>query len=483
MREKFRCHPSIILENISGIFIFLILLTISSYDDIAVLLTEGGVIIIMSILVLLSFIIIYNILIWYKTYISIEENTIIIKRNTIVSNENTYGIKNISSINLDQNVFERMIGTYKVKIDTDSLSTANDTDIEIVLSKEKAYEFKKNILGLMNMEKSKSIDNENKDISCDAELDFMKDDDIEYDLVYSTKDIIKHCLYSLQVRLIIFYLVVFLFTTEVLKELEGISSIGLSVIPIGIGILQPLIGNLLKYHKFSIKRLEDRLYISYGMFKKRKYTVPVNRINAINIKQSTISRIFKRYSVDIVTIGVGDDVSEGSKILLSSNREDFIKNIKILLPEISLGDDIALQKESKKSLIIRFFNITIYMTILGIVLYFITRLNYKIPYVFILGLVIFLGGLLIFYMIYITRGIYLGEDKLIISCGVFTKKISIIKYKKIQYMNVHKTPISSKLNLCNGKIYILASLGNDMRAIGYYDEDLFEKLGKKIISN
>ena len=82
------------------------------------------------------------------------------------------------------------------------------------------------------------------------------------------------------------------------------------------------------------------------MFNKRKYTVPINRINAINIKQPVISRIFKRYSVDIVTIGVGDNVAEGSQILLSSNKEDFMKNIKILLPELSLGEDYDFTKRT-----------------------------------------------------------------------------------------------------------------------------------------
>ena len=158
MKEKFRCHPSIILENLSGIITFFIILILPNLDDVTEILTKGGHIqnelITIGILGLLSFIIIYNILIWSKTSISIEENTIIIKRNTIISKENTYGIKNISNINLEQNIFERIIGTYKVKIDTDSLSIANDTDIEIVLSKEKAHEFKRNIMAIMDKEES-----------------------------------------------------------------------------------------------------------------------------------------------------------------------------------------------------------------------------------------------------------------------------------------------------------------------------------------
>ena len=89
---------------------------------------------------------IYNILVWRKTYISIDQGTIIIERNTINKKINTFGIKNIANINIEQNLFERIISTCKVKIDTDSLSTADQTDIEIVLKKNIADEFKRTIL-------------------------------------------------------------------------------------------------------------------------------------------------------------------------------------------------------------------------------------------------------------------------------------------------------------------------------------------------
>ena len=52
--------------------------------------------------------------------------------NTINKKINTFGIKNIANINIEQNIFERIISTCKVKIDTDSRSTADETDIEIV---------------------------------------------------------------------------------------------------------------------------------------------------------------------------------------------------------------------------------------------------------------------------------------------------------------------------------------------------------------
>lgn len=49
----------------------------------------------------------------------------------------------ISNINLEQNLFEMIMGTYTLKIDTSSLTTADNTDLEFVLKKEQAYWVKK----------------------------------------------------------------------------------------------------------------------------------------------------------------------------------------------------------------------------------------------------------------------------------------------------------------------------------------------------
>ena len=79
---------------------------------------------------------------WSKTWISIQDQAIVIDKHTLNGSQNTIGIRNISNINLEQNLFEMLMGTCKVKLDTGSLSTANSTDVTIVLKKAKAEAFK-----------------------------------------------------------------------------------------------------------------------------------------------------------------------------------------------------------------------------------------------------------------------------------------------------------------------------------------------------
>ncbi|WP_434798666.1 PH domain-containing protein [Terrisporobacter vanillatitrophus] len=490
--EKFRCHPSIIVEKACGVITALFFLFFTNLDDLEEM-AKGGynsenLLILGAILGVLALILIYNIVVWAKTFITIEENTIIIQRNTINSKENTFGIKNISNINLEQNVFERIIGTYKIKIDTDSLSTANSTDIEILLSKKHAYDFKNKVLSLMNNEKLKNVQSDENNININSLGDeiYFDYENIEYDIVYSVNDVLKHCFYNLSLFGFIFNLGMIgfvAFTSVGIDGVKGFFALALVLITSCISILKFFFGDLIRYYNFSIKREKDKLYISYGLLKMKKFAVPINRINALNIKQSCISRVFKKYQSDIVTIGVGDDKSEGSQILLSSNKEDFIRNMQILLPELNLEEYLNLERESKNHHIIKIIEIIFGTIFCSLILYCIYKFDTGLSPLLFLGIdfLIFLILVLSYYMSYITCGLYMGNDSMSVSWGVFAKKISIIKYEKVQYMNVRETPVSSKLGLCRGELHILASLGNGIRTLGYYNSSLFEKLKDKIL--
>lgn len=493
--DKFRCHPSIIVEKTWWIISCLFFIMITDIDNVKDMVLHDDfisiILIFFGVVVFLLFILIYNTFIWSKTFINIEENTIIVQRNTINSKINTYGIKNIANINLEQNIFERIIGTYKIKIDTDSLSTADTTDIEIVLSRKDAYEFKYNIEKLMNLETIECIEkqrhklNYNED-SENRQCNYLHDEEIDYDIVFSINDILKHCFYNFSIFGFIFGLSVFIFTLFIAtKADESMEIISLLIIITSLwSIIKFFIGDLIKYYKFSIKRLEDKLYISYGLLKKMKFTIPINRINAINIKQPIFCRIFQRYQVDISTIGVGDDESEGSQILLCSTKENFIKYINILLPEFRVGEELILARQDKNYYKIKIAETITVTMIISLIMYIIYKLNFGIDTLLLVGIniVVFLLLILIAYMSYITYGFYMGKENVAISQGIFSKNISIIKYKKLQYINIKKGPISSRFNLCHGKIYILANLGNEIKTIGYYDEVLFEELKNKILS-
>ena len=101
MENKFRCHPSIILEKIAGVLSIFIVIFVSNVDDVVDILETGkfqGNKILLIGTVILIVDAIYNFLVWRKTYISIQDGTIVLERNTINKKINTFGIKNIANI-------------------------------------------------------------------------------------------------------------------------------------------------------------------------------------------------------------------------------------------------------------------------------------------------------------------------------------------------------------------------------------------------
>ncbi len=474
-KEKFRCHPSIILEKTFVFVLLLIFIIIYNFDDVKKLIESGmtleKIVINITIITIFIFVLIYNIVIWKTTFISIENDTIVVKKNAIFYRKNTYGIKNISNINLEQNMLERMIGTYKIKIDTDSLSTANETDIEIILSKKKAQQFKNRVLQLMDIGKPESVKEETNYIR------------------YSFFSILKHCFFNISIIGLTFNLILIGVRFFISLNMDkNQSSFAITIIDITayFSIIRLFIGDLFKYYNFTIYRKEDSLYISYGLFKLRRFNIPISRINALNIRQTFISRLCKMYESSIVTIGIGDDKKEGSKILLYSSKEMFLKNMRTLIPEIDIEENLNFKKERKLSLIIRFFYIIISVIVLNITIIYISFIFKTLITIDIAIKInkIFLIIILLYnFLTYMTKGIYIGEYTVSVSRGLFIKYISIIDYRKIQYVKLRQTPISSVLKLSKGELHILAGLNKEKIKTGYYYNDIYKTIKNRLLKN
>lgn len=123
----------------------------------------------------------------HKTWITISGETLTVERNTIRSVKNTVGIKNISNVNLNQNLFEMLIGTCNLKLNTNSLSTADSTDIKLILKKKQGEELKQFL--------NRRIEELNTGIVIENEQEEVSND--KYDIEVTIKDIIKNGLLSL----------------------------------------------------------------------------------------------------------------------------------------------------------------------------------------------------------------------------------------------------------------------------------------------
>ncbi|MBQ9983394.1 MAG: PH domain-containing protein [Lachnospiraceae bacterium] len=490
-QNRFRCHASVIIENLGGVFWFAVLMLISSMDDLDLgevlsLLEEGNasakevLMIVGIILAIVLVVLAYNWVVWAKTWISIEKEAIVIERNLLNRKVNTIGMKNISNINMEQNIFERIIGTYKIKLDTNSATTADQTDVKIILSKAKAEWFKRQVMQRMNE-------------TCEE----VNEEAVEYDVQYKAKDIIMHCVYTASPGAVLFCLAFLVGCVVTLNSvntgavlLDGIINVLgslLAVIIVVGSVFQSLVKDFFVYFGFKARRQENKIYLTHGFFKKRQYTIAVDKINAVEIVSSTVSRVLRRQYVKVVCVGVGDEENENSMLLLSEKTDVMKEKLSILLPEFVIGEPTIISRH-KKSMWSELLSLLVCFILFGAIAVLLGGMNvleieqmWVRVVIVIACIVIWLLVLLADCLSFKTAGIGLEENNLLVVLGTYSKTSTWIPYSKIQEIEYSQGPIARHFGYASGVIYILATMIDSINATSYFDVEVFEQIRAKML--
>lgn len=485
---KFRNHISIIVERIGSFFVVLFVMLIteisqSRKED----LEEAGAVVMKSgitwlaaggLAALLLVIILWQLVVWSKTYISIQENTIVIERNTMNQKKNVIGIKNISNINTEQNLFERLMGTCKVKLDTNSLSTADKTDVKIVLKKADAEKFRYEVLKLMQHE----------DGLAEEEMKEM-----EYDFAADLGDIIVHGLFSINLLSVLVLIGCIAGTVEALTTAlaQGNGAMDISsmlfrfiaVFVISISALWDIVKGFIKYYDFKVKRQGDKLYLKYGLLKKVNYTIPTDKIQAVRVNQSLLARIAGWYMAEIVNVGMGDDTGEEKSFLVLYCRKGKMKeSIQTLLPEFQGVLEEPVERQPAAVWLAWLPGICM----LGLFLAAGAIAGKELAPEYTRQMLYGAAGIFVFAAVllacrYATAGTRLEEHHLVLANGYFKKHVAYIRCSKIQHVQMQQNFIAKWLKIQKGTVYLLASAANKVQGMPYFQELEAEVLKERIL--
>lgn len=507
--KKFRCHFSIIIEQCGKAITSVLILAFLNLGD---LFTEdfdvssdgwiAALVIVGVLAAVLLIVLIFGALRWRKTTITIEEDALIWERNTINKKKLTIALKNISSINIERNVFERIIGTAKIKLDTESLSTADTTDVMFIFKYDEAVQYKTYLeekVRVLNGETEEAVEAlSDSEMNAEHEQTELQKK-VEY--VASEKDIVMHCVYDLSIFLVLLGVGMAFYTVYEIKDvirngldnLQNLILSGTVVITLGYTVLNSIFGKFIRFYKLTVSRTGNRLYLKYGLFKIKEYIIPIEKINAIHINQTMIGKICKRYNVSMECVGVGDEENETAQLTLSLKYEEILERLKYLLPEYNTDQILELQPVSKKvwyHKIMRLFYLTFF------VICFVIGVNVgvaesgglkdiELPFVYGAAVAIVLIYVWIIVRILIqfkVEGICFGKFHMFISTGTFGRDIMIVPYKKIQYASVKNSPISKKSGLVRGEVHILAGALSTTKEIPFIEEAQVEVLKEKLLN-
>ncbi len=487
--KKIRNHISIVVERIGGIIGAILLFALTSMaDEIKALLSGDSllqdrislILAIIIIAIILGVLIGFQLWRWSKTFIYIQDKSIVVEQHTLQKKKNTIGIKNISNVNTEQNLFEILVGTCKIKLDTNSLSTADETDVQIVLKKKEAEVFRNAIMRLMQEDNEKVIQE-------------PAEDEFKWDIKAELPELLTHGLYSINILSLLLALSCgFGIVLSVIKTIQnGFANEGILGTMIGFitiflvlaGSIWDIVKGFVKYLDFKIARREDKIYISYGIMKRVRYTIPVNKISALQFHQTIFARLTNRYMVKIINIGMGDNKEEAESFFLPYHKLPLLQQqLEKLLPEFYDGQEKELELQPAAVWGAWLYPFLLYVAAILIIDYALwTMFSQYYAYIIIANIFIFIWGMILLVCYYKTTGYYLHEDYLVVANGYFSRTICFLPYANMQYIEWKQNVFAHFIGIYNGKIHLLASTMNNVKIIPYMYEKNIDLISERIL--
>lgn len=469
--KTYKYHPIIIIKPIFKYLVFIFFVFIRELEDsfengfsitslvngeIFRSLVGGGAIF----LIIIAFSMINGAITYFKSHIELSREVIIYKKNTIFSKKHKETpLSQISNINFNRGILDRIFSTVEMQLDINSSETASESDYSILLKKSDAENFKQ----LFELYSHEIFDHEDRSIlSKDSEQ-------YQFDQVYEYKghEFWRHIFLSTSITAILMGCGLFILTLSDIFESFSIISILLLLITFGYNAIK----NIAKYYGYTVKSNEKYIYWNYGLFANKEFTIAKKDIRSIEMNQSLLARLFKCYSIDVKVVGVGNNNDELMTIVLYNPKHKAIKILNELIP----NNDLNLNFESEIS------KVRLYKSLVAIVLLSpLLLIEIVRRYIFIYFIVLFL---VIASIIIISRGkgfMYDGEKIKIIS-AFFGINMTSIYLKNVDHICVKKQPIYSKMGLCKIELFYKNNNGPACITTGYFPKEKIELLISDLI--
>lgn len=215
-----------------------------------------------------------------------------------------------------------------------------------------------------------------------------------------------------------------------------------------------MIFDLILYYGYKVINNKDSIEYEYGLLSKHSFKFDKNKINAIYVKRSLLYRLFKRYSLEISVIGIGDDVSneqnqkkESKYLLPIATKEELELVLDVLNAKELLNEDFNRPiKYAKLNLIILPLIIP---TIVFIILFTSLLMINNMYYLICLNTILIYLVIVIYYTLrYYYHG-YKLKEKLLVQTGSFTINKALIKKESIQLISYNNGPIRRWIGIGN----------------------------------
>lgn len=493
--EPTRCHFTVVFENVVKVFwqllpsIVIPLLAAQSLGN-------TGLILFLGILAIGVIALGYQILAWRQTWLSAEPEQLMIRSGLFWKKSKAIPYEKINTIDLSRNLFQRVFGTCRIKIDTGAVTGGDKkgSEVNLVFTIAQAEAIRATILALAAGSGVPSLRDgfaEQHPGQADVRPTVAAPDGNPYtrpeyqtaasdgngaESLPATRTTVRartsdFFLYGLtESKFLAIFGLIFgfmAFAGELIDE-QAIEWIGnklqivwgqvsqweiIIVILLSAAVFAAiyLVANIVsilfaivRFYNFSASREGDNIHIEYGLLTAKSYTLPIKNIHAVIIGQNLFRQLLHQCSVEVVSIGYGDEKNEVA-LLIPMIRLDRLEEILgSILPEYK--GELPLQP-APIAAIRRYFLVPALALLTGVAIAacFWTSALFS--------LIILLPWLGVSrWLNYRNAGISYSADRLEARSGGFTRKRYRVRMDAIQSVSASSHPFLERSGLRNYRI-------------------------------
>lgn len=439
--------------------------------------------------------IIVSILKWKREYMLLKGDEAHYHKGVFSKNTTIIPKKSFKSMDISQNLIERILGYKIVKIESPSREVGEEdikmslSDEDIALLKSFAFGTNKEFNKELNNEVSEGFDlkdNIFRESFLDSEFEKLKED---YDSTLnnreninesekvhinngekvnikekkiSNKDLILYGFTSFN----LFIAIIFIFNAwgkiEKFINSEYVDSVINGYIAneaSKIGIIFAIVGLFLaliilkaiatvyyfvKYYNFTLLKEGENIKIKYGFFSIKEFSFKENSIKLIKLKSNPLRQLLRRYEINVVIKGYSGEGKEQIIMYPIGNAKEVQNIIREFIPQWSIEGEGEGIRHGKIFMILK---PVLIVFIISLVVYLILKVKW-VWFINIISLITIPSSIL--------KGrninIKIEENKVRAVTGGFFRTIHILKGKDIQAVGFNTNPIQEKNNI--GKIVI-----------------------------
>ena len=302
---------------------------------------------------------------WSKFTYRIEEDELRIEEGLINKKKRYIPIERIQTINTSAGLIQQIFKLVKLQVETASGGTEAEVSL-VAITQAEAERIQQALF-----ERKKAAEDTGTDVPVPLEETAEEAEEAEEPgMMYKMtgQELLTAASTSSGIGVIISGVFAFFTQVDDFFDLDWLydrfaflNSAGATVIALAafvalfIAWLLSIVGMLLKYANFTVVRKEKEIVISRGLIEKQQITIPLQRIQAIKIKESLIRQPFGLAAVTIVSAGGNVLEEDKSAVLFPIISKKMIKqHLGELIPDYAPEDDLnRLPKRALRRYILR----------------------------------------------------------------------------------------------------------------------------------